>query len=96
MKCTFLFLCYIIYPGLILDILCNNVHVVSESGSKIPNMTLKRLGLRVEIALELNSEWTKHSGWHVSESVKFEIRQLKSKVDATVIIFYINIRICFN
>jgi len=58
----------------------DNVELVGEKGTKVPNTTVKEITLEVECSLCISLEFSRLKGWQAAKAVEFEVLSLHSKV----------------
>ena len=62
-----------------------DVKIVGEKGTKVPNLTIKELSLKLECHLEASFHWSRLDGWQPASKLKLEIIQLEHSISGTTV-----------
>lgn len=65
--------------GVFLKLKAENLELVGERGSRVPNMVVKELSVEVECALSVDVEYSERKGWEFDRGLSLEIISLKKK-----------------
>ncbi|KAK9802713.1 hypothetical protein WJX73_010173 [Symbiochloris irregularis] len=63
--------------GLFAVVRCNDLALLGERGSKVPNATIGQLSLEIEVAMTLSLEYTSVGGWAMGATPKWEVTHLR-------------------